>query len=370
MKRPDISIIASGINAADARLHRICSALSDAGFSIEIFAPGATGDAPRQTKLAKVSQSKNFAGRIHRALTSPIKARGRVIFAISPEAAAPSWIWAKISGRKFAIDLYEDYLELIKDRAWAKNSAGAPAKAAVLATWIAKTAIFFARRADITTVADQQVRPHSARKRLVLRNLPDMTLLHPAGVHSKTPTAIYIGDIRRSRGLFTMLEAIKLAPAWRVEMIGPVAATDQGELDIWLKENPDAAARIFWHGRLIPAQAWRFAEGAWVGLSLLDHTPAFIAAVPSKLYEYQAVGLATISTSLPRCEEILRASGGGLIADTPEEVSKVLNDWAENPAQAENMAAAARAYAEENLSWSIEAAPFISEMAKLLKAVK
>ena len=160
----DISIISSGANLADARLHRLTRALLRAGLSVEIFAPGWVKDAPttegsqrlfiRKPWFASGWRRSNLLARYHRSRLFATRSRGRVIYAISPEAVAPAYLQAKLLRRKFAVDFFEDYLRLLNDRAWAVQYFG-------ILGWIAKSdtksALWFAKRADLTTVADVQV---------------------------------------------------------------------------------------------------------------------------------------------------------------------------------------------------------------------
>ena len=80
-----------------------------------------------------------------------------------------------------------------------------------------------------------------------------------------------------------------------------------------LRTDPALEGRVRLHGRLAPRQAWEVARGAWVGLLLLEDTPAFRDAVPSKLYEYLACGLVVVTTALPRPADLVRRSGAGVV---------------------------------------------------------
>ena len=375
----DISIISSGANLADARLHRLTRSLLKAGLRVEIFAPGFQGDAPQASDsmqhlfiakplLGERWTRTNLLARYYRSRVFVLRSRGRVIYAISPEAIAPSYGYAKIFRKKLAVDLFENYLKLIQDRAWAKKFFG-------IIGWIAKSdtksALWFAKRADLTTVADSQVPPFSAKNRVVVRNLPDLSLLTPSGHRSTKPRAIYIGDLRESRGLHTMLRAAELATDWDFDFIGGVAASDQHFVDQWLQKNNFGPgkihSRVRFHGKMTPAQSWKFARGAWVGLSLLENTPAFVEAVPSKIYEYMSVGLATISSPLPRCVEIISQSKSGVIASTPEDVASALIRWQSDPAELDSLRAAGMKWASENLHSEQEYQFLAAEMAKLTR---
>ena len=386
----DISIISSGANLADARLHRLTRALLRSGLSVEIFAPGLTRDAPqtfqdgqqlaiRKPWFATAWKSTGLLARYYRSRIFVMRSHGRVLYAISPESIAPAFGYSKLLRKKFAADLFEDYLQLLKDRAWASKFFGTVG-------WIAKSdtksALWFARRADLTTVADIQVPPFNACNRLVVRNLPDLSMLTMSGVRGTVPRAIYIGDLRESRGLRAMLQVAEFAQNWEFDFVGGIAPADQFFVNQWLQAqsstdnssetnssgtNSSTKSRVRFHGKLAPTDSWKFAEGAWVGLSLLESTPAFIEAVPSKLYEYMSVGLASISSPLPRCIEIIEQSKSGVIASNPNEVAAQLKNWEENPMELDLIRSQAAKWAREHLDSDREYATFAAEMVKLAR---
>jgi glycosyltransferase involved in cell wall biosynthesis len=364
----DVSIISSGANIADARLHRIAGALLRAGLNVEVFAPGNPADGPRESApgqlfIRRGGSSKSLLARYFRSRSYPMRARGKVFYAISPEAFAPTHGFAFMKRRKFAVDLYEDYIRVLKDRPWARKYFGLPGLLARLDT---KLALWFAQRAHLTTVADTQVPPFIAYQRIVLRNLPDLTLLTMSGQRDATPRAIYIGDLRTSRGLKTMLQSAILATEWRLDLVGPIAPHDQKYVEDWISKNPEAAARVKFFGKLPPAQAWKVAAGAWVGLSLLESTPAFIQAVPSKLYEYMVVGVASISTPLPRCVDLIEKSRGGMLASDPAEVAAALDDLSKNTEKLDQMRKSASGWASSNLDSQREYLAFTHAISALI----
>jgi len=394
-ERIDVSIISSGASLADARLHRLTGALLRAGLSVEIFAPGSKQDAPRlpdhllNRSQPTSSQSAatpsdvhgesvlhirspwfgtawrktNLIARYHRSRVFTLRSRGRIIYAISPESVAPAFIVGRFLRRKVAVDFFEDYLRLLEDRRWAKKYFG-------ILGWIAKSdtksALWFAKRSDLTTVADVQVPPHDASNRHVVRNLPDLSLLTPSGERDQIPRAIYIGDLRASRGLHAMLRVAELSPDWRFDLVGGVAAADQDFVDEWMRRK-NADNRVRFLGKLPPAESWKIAAGAWVGLSLLENTPAFVEAVPSKLYEYMSVGLASISSPLPRCVELIARSDSGAIESTPEGVAERLQYWREHLGELDAIRKQASRWAAENLDSEREYANFAAEMVNLTR---
>lgn len=336
----DVSFLSAGHDLSDARLHRLASALVRSGLSVEVLGMGDVHGAPPGVD----AQSFGTPSLTRRAAVAPVlpwKARGRVLVAFEPTTAAVTVPVARLRRRPVAVDVYEDYLAVLHDRSWARGASAGVARG------VARAAIAAARHADLTTVADDHVPPLDARQRLVVRNLPDPAMLPEPGPRDHGPRAVYIGDVRRTRGLFTMLGALAAAPRWALDVVGLVAATDEPGLAAWLAQNPETAARVRFHGRLPPSDAWRMARGAWAGLALLDDTPAFREAMPSKVYEYVACGLPVVATALPRQQEfVTRARCGAVVplgAATAEATAAVLEAWVDGPTQYDSCAAGAAA---------------------------
>jgi glycosyltransferase involved in cell wall biosynthesis len=235
---------------------------------------------------------------------------------------------------------------LLADRAWV------PGPLRGVLRRLAALCVGLAGRAALTVVADVQVPPgeDGCRHPLVVRNLPDPSLLPPpaAPVDDPPPRAVYVGDVRTSRGLRTMVEAVALAPGWRLDVVGPVAAADQPWLDARTARS-DVAGRITFHGRMPPRAAWEVAGSASVGLILAQDTPAFRDAVPTKLYEYLAMGLAVLATPLPRVEALLDGSGAGALVLDAEAAAEVLRGWSAAPHLLAKTRAAALAWADREL---------------------
>ena len=317
--------MSGGHDVADARLHRLVNALVRRGLSVEVVGLGDPADAPRGVAAVRTHPRHGLSRRLRDALTLPWIATGRVLVVIAPEMVPSAWLARLIRRRRLAVDVYEDYARLAHDR-----PLGPARRAAAVA--VVRLATSLSARADVTSVADEHVPPLRARRRLVVRNLPDLTTLPAPAAFEPEPRAIYIGDVRRSRGLVTMLTALERAPGWTLDVVGPVAPADQAWLDNWLATSTPAP-RLRLHGRLPPARAWQLAPGAWVGLSLLDNTPAFREAVPSKLYEYAAVGLPSLATPLPRVVDLLTESGAGIVVTDAAATATEMRALAADPSR-------------------------------------
>ncbi len=344
--RPDVTVLTTGHDVADARLHRVVAALARHGLSVEVIGLGDASAGPPGATTRTVPR-RGLLARGVEAFAKPWQAHGRVTVVLDPDLVLGARVRRALRRRDaLVVDVHEDYARLLDDRPWAEGARGTIARGLVAMSTRA------AAGADLTVVADGHVPPLRARDRLVVRNLPDPSMLPAPGVPDERPRALYVGDVRASRGLWAIVAAVERAPRWTIDVVGPVAAADEAHLARWLATSPHAR-RFRLLGRLPPQEAWATAEGAWAGLSLLETTPAFVEALPSKLFEYRACGLAVVATDLPRQRAWLDEAGTGAVvpAGPPEQVgaaaAAVLEGWADDPAPVRAARAAAAAVRAE-----------------------
>ena len=361
---PDVSIVTSGHDVADARLHREVAALHRAGLVVEVLGLGDPAGGPEGADVRTRARG-SMPARAVRALRLPFAARGRVLLTLDPDVVPAALVAALVRRRRLVADVHEDYVALLADRAWV------PGPLLRVIRWVARWCVGLAGRATLTVVADDHVPPRQdrCRRRLVVRNLPDPALLPPGRPVVDEPElrAVYIGDVRTSRGLRTMIEAVAAAPGWQLDVVGPVAAADAG----WLAgrlTGADVAGRVVLHGRMPPRAAWEIGARASVGMMLLGRTPAFDDSVPTKLYEYLACGLAVLSTPMPRVAALLDGSPAAVLVPEADAASAAagnapaaagnaavdaaaaaLRAWADRPAELAKARAAALEWADREL---------------------
>lgn len=343
----DVSIVSSGHDVADARIHRLSAALVDLDLSVEVLGLGDAADGPPGLPTS-ARPRPGMVGRALYALTVARRARGRVVVALDPDSQITSLVVGRLRRRAVVADVHEDYAALLSDRAWAHGLVGR------VAGVLARASSWAARRSDLVIVADDHVPPTTAKRRLVLKNLPYLAMLPEVNTPSTPPRALYVGDVRPSRGLWRMVEAIELAPGWHLDIVGPVGATDLALLDEYSRTG-SAADRIVVHGRQPPRLAWAHARGATCGFVLLDDTLAFRDALPSKLYEYAACGLPVIVTDLPRQRAFVETHGIGQVVPAGEtagtSAAQVLRRWQEEPGLLGAHREAATRWGQEAVDW-------------------
>lgn len=316
----DVSFVSSGHDVADARLHRLVRACRRRGLSVEVLGLGDPASAPEGVAVYAVPRP-SIRRRAALALRLARAATGRVLVALDPDSLLACWAVARLSlsrpRRRVVADVHENYADLLRDRVWARGLLGRAALGVTMG------AAELARRSDLTVVADDHVEPLVARARLVVRNEPDLGLLGSPASSDTEPRAVYVGDVRTSRGLPEMMAAVTARPLWTLDVVGPVAAADADWLARRLADRR-LAGRVRLHGRQPPARAWDIARGAWVGFALLHDTPAFRDAVPSKLYEYLALEIVPVVSDLPRQRELVERAGAGVVCGSAQDVEETL----------------------------------------------
>lgn len=337
---PDVGIITTGHDVADARLHKITAALQHRDLSVELWGLGEADGGPAGATV-HAGPRGNLVQRLARTAVLPWRTNAKVVMTVDPDMIPVTRLVTTLRRRKMVADVHEDYNRLLADRAWAKGPAGLPARL------IVRASSKLAAGADLTVVADSHLAPYEAKRRLVVQNLPHIPFLAPTPP-SGPPRAVYVGDLRASRGLFDMVETVAPATDWSLDLVGPVAPSDRDELEARI-ERPDLAGRVRLHGRQPPANAWRIAQGAWASLAMLQPTPAFVEAMPSKIYEYLASGLPVLSTRLPRQTKVIEESGGGVLVDSVTEAAETLRRWSADPGELEKLRDHALQWAADHL---------------------
>ncbi len=328
------AILSSVHDVGDARLHRHAAALAREGVEVELWGTGDAKRAPAGVEVHALPR-RGLVGRTLRAATLPWRTSARVLISVDPDVAIASGLRARLGGRVHVADVHEDYEALLRDRGWAQGIARLPGLAIAI---LGRRA---AEKADLATVADSHLVP-AARRRLVVRNVPRLPEVAPRDAR---PRAVYVGDVRASRGLFAMLDAVEQAPGWTLDIVGPVAAADA---DACAEHVARLEGRVTLHGRLDPEVSWRVARGAWAGFVLLDETPAFVRATPSKLYEYLAHAIPVIASPLPAHVAILAEAGAGTVVPDARLAAETLRAWAADPDLVDTLASHARAWAEQS----------------------
>ena len=166
---------------------------------------------------------------------------------------------------------------------------------------------------------------------------------------------LYVGGLSRGRGILLALEAVREArrriPGLRLELIGWVMDAETGqairaaEAEGWCLHIP----------RVGPEELMEHAAGAGVGLVTLLPQPNYLESLPTKLFEYMAMGIPVLASDFPLWRQLVEDSGAGRVAaPCPGAVAQALADMCSDPDGLLAFAAAGRAAYRQRYRWEVE----------------
>lgn len=245
----------------------------------------------------------------------------RLVVAIDPELWGPVLL-AQRARRGLAVaDVHEDFAALATDH----DRWGPPLVRRVVGGGVAVLAHVLTRF-DAVVVADHHLPPPRARRRIVGRNVPSPDD-YRVGPYDQPADgvdglrAVYAGDLTPQRGLQAMLDGVAAASGWHLDVFGPDRSWAREAIAAAIRHDGD---RIRYRGQVSQNELIAALPNYDVGLCLLDRIPSYDAALPSKVLEYQAAGLATVATDLTRVKAEVTETDSGLIIDASGDVAAQL----------------------------------------------
>jgi glycosyltransferase involved in cell wall biosynthesis len=194
-----------------------------------------------------------------------------------------------------------------------------------------------------------------ARTRIV-HNYPKAIFGEATQARPLDPTRVlYVGGLAAGRGILVALEAMgavrRRLPGVRLELVGPVMEPEVGEAvaaavgEGWCRHQP-------W---LAPEALTAFAAGAGVGLVTLLPQPNYLEALPTKLFEYMAMGIPVLASDFPLWRRLVCGAGAGrVVAPSAPAVAEALLAMLGDPAALQAHARAGRAAYRERYRWEAE----------------
>lgn len=255
------------------------------------------------------------------------------------------WLWAKVHRRPVVYDAHEYYTELQKPRL--RGPAGQ-----VLLPLIAAAEQALSRSADAIITVDERIAGRYHHRRIVVighyppldfaQGLARSEIDHrsPATGH-RPPLLVYSGRLSTDRGLLVIAGALQRLAA---QGLRPQLRL----LGVWTSE---AEERAFWQAMAgledqVEAAGWvpfeRIAErlaAADVALAVLQPIERYVVALPVKLFEYMACGLAVVISDFPVNRAVVADADCGLLVDPTdiEAVAAALARLLTDPAEARRM---------------------------------
>jgi glycosyltransferase involved in cell wall biosynthesis len=262
-------------------------------------------------------------------------------------------------------DVHEDY------RAMAREAVWIPAPVRLLVVGVVAAVEWWTKRRCRLIVAEHGYAMRFGGAPVV----PNTTWVgdEPISVPVDAPV-VYVGRVSLDRGAADMIalgEALRERGGPRVVIVGPADA----ECEHMVREAAQRGA-VEWCGPLPNPEAMKIVRGALVGLSLLRDTPNYRVSRPTKILEYLAAGVPTISTPLPQAAEVIDKSGSGTITLAWEgdqlvrEVVDAVMAYASSPDRRRRESVSGWTYVRNHESWNIDGLRFVATLEGFVNDVR
>jgi glycosyltransferase involved in cell wall biosynthesis len=336
-------------------LHKECVSLREAGYDVTLIAP-TDGDAVVQGVAVRALRAP-AGNRLERMLRRP-EAAYRAALAVDAELYhfhdpefLPFGVGLARAGRRVVYDAHEDVAVQMRHKDWIPSRArlrAAQAAAALEAACVGRIDAVVSPSAS----ALDRLRPCQPRGVLVA-NYPRLeTARAPAPWDQRMRAACYVGGITRVRGAHELVDAMAHVDAELLLAGAMWPPTLRSEL-----ERSAGWPRVRYLGRVDHDTVTEVLAQAKVGVIPLHPHPAYRDALPVKLFEYLAAGLAVISIDVPRWREVLDARDCGVCVPfgSPRALGAAIGELLDDDERTQAMGARGRSAIEAHYSWRSQA---------------
>lgn len=361
--RPSLRVLVCTVvhNPEDARiLHRQIKAMLDSGFQVTYAAPfSAFGVAP-WPELEGIdvprSSGRQRAGAVREARRVLREHGGSadIVLLHDPELllALPG---LRLPG-VVVWDVHEDTGAALIAKPWLPSVLRPLARGGV---WAVENT---AERRVRLLLAEQGYRARFRKDHPVVPN----TTYVPELVSVPGPDrVVYVGHLSRARGV-DMLVDMARALAGSGVSIDVIGAADSysrrllGEAE----KGTGTIAPLRWHGYVPNDRAMKLLNGAMAGLSFLGDLPNYRHSMPTKVLEYMAHGVPTITTPLPAAVSLVEGHECGLVVpfNDPDAARDAVLKLRDDEAIREAMGRRGHAVARGGYHWPDTAVEFIAHL--------
>ncbi len=178
------------------------------------------------------------------------------------------------------------------------------------------------------------------------------------------PSVAYVGGIYPGRCLEHLVAAWeRSARSFALIIGGPGASGELGRL----LRSISHSNFTFIDKRLDRHQVRDVLAGAWVGWSVLDATPNYYNAQPTKMFEYMAAGRPFIASDFPASRAILGSAKCGVLVDPddPAEIDAAIRELLSDRSRIQLLSEEAAALVRAKYSWDSQLAALANLLAEL-----
>jgi glycosyltransferase involved in cell wall biosynthesis len=358
--------------ATDSRiLPRECRALADNGYHVILVAPGETNRVqdgvvvvPIKAPTSRVERMLKTTVAVYRAA---LRSDADILHFHDPELIPLGLLLRRRGRRKVVYDVHEDMPTLMSTKEWIPERLRRPV--ARLTGFVERLA---ARRFDLVVTATETIAQRfPASKTAVVRNYPlvaELAAADAAPYADRPNRVVYVGNVQPTRGAEQMVRAMAALPSELDATLAVAGGFNPPELEHDLRGLPghDRVEFLGWQSR---DEIRQLLGGARIGLCVLHPIDSFVAALPTKLFEYMAAGIPVVASEFPGWRTIVEGANCGLLVDPmdPAAIAEAIAAILDDPGEAQAMGQRGRAAVEAHYSWAVEGRVLLDAYARLVE---
>lgn len=343
-------------------LYKECTSLSNAGFTVDLYARSEQERVINNVSIHPVPTSKS---RIIRALIKTwvlffkLKKKNADIYHFHDPELIPVGLMLRLCGKRVIYDVHEHVPDQILSKQWIPKP---------LRFFVSKCVDFIERKSArfftgivVATPTIENRFSKFNENILLLNNYPILEKFNVLDRNvkqtSNAKNICYIGSITQIRGIYQIVQAlghvnVQLLLAGKFD--SEKLKQDCEQLPGWSK--------VLELGYLSYNELFDVMKNSMAGLVLLHPVPNFLNAQSTKIYEYMAAGLPVIASDFPLWKNFVEGDQVGLCVD-PFDIKKIteaIEYLCNHPAEAKQMGENGRKLIETQYNWGIEAKKLIS----------
>lgn len=335
-----------------------CSSLAKIkNFSVNLIVADGNGEEIKNNvKVYDIGKPKGRLNRFYNAsklIYKKAKELNFDIYHIHDPELLPIGLKLKKLGKKVIFDAHEDFPMQILSKHYLPKTIK-PFLSKILSSYEKRVAKKLDGIVTATPFIRRKFESYKGSNVVDIKNFPlnEEIIINPKNIQEKKDNSIcYVGGISEARGIYELVESLKLIKDVNLELAGGFVSNEFHEKTKtslgWQKVN--------YHGFVNRDEVLKIFKKSKIGMVTLYKTPNIINSLPIKLFEYMAAGLPVIISNIPYWEEFVIGSCGiSVNPKSPDEISKAINYLIENKDEAKKMGENGRKAVMEKYNWAIE----------------
>ena len=345
-----------------------CMTLQKNGYdTFWIVADGLGDEVKNGVSIIDVGSSTN---RFSRIFSSTIKVFSRArklnadIYHFHDPELAPICLLFRLMSKPVIFDVHENVAEQIKDKQWLS-----PTFARFLSFLFMLLNKVFTRFYNIIiaeySYATLYENKKSKNKFEVILNFPEVQFLEKfKNIKRKGHEFFYIGVVSNDRGLEVILDALNILDSKNFDFKMHFVGRLFDEVD-WVK-YASIKDKVIFYGRKSLDEGYAISTQCIAGLAVLKPIGNYVWSYPTKVFEYMAIGLPTITSNFALYKQIVEENKVGWCVDpySPEDLAEIMISILESNSLEEvsNFALSA----SEKYSWQTESVKLLNMYESIL----